>query len=136
MDKHLASQIKRLSDLHSPGWPGFLFGSGMVHRKRDILTITVVITLAAISFAVGYLLNDAIQVRFGSSNLSSDNEEFSLFWEAWGKVESSFIGTIPSDKQITYGAVRGAIEVLDDPYTIFIEPSVRDRERESLSGWL
>jgi carboxyl-terminal processing protease len=58
----------------------------------------------------------------------------SLFWEAWGHVQDTFIGEIPTDNAITYGAIRGSLGTLNDPYTVFIEPAVRDVERESLQG--
>jgi carboxyl-terminal processing protease len=35
---------------------------------------------------------------------------------------------------LTWGAIRGAIETLDDPHTTFLEPQPRQREKEDLSG--
>jgi carboxyl-terminal processing protease len=41
---------------------------------------------------------------------------------------------MPSSQQVAYGAVRGALNTLNDPYTVFIEPVVREQERDSLRG--
>ncbi len=56
------------------------------------------------------------------------------FWEAWGRIEESFLGELPEGRQRTYAAIRGSMETLDDPYTIFVEPVAREHEREQLQG--
>jgi carboxyl-terminal processing protease len=59
---------------------------------------------------------------------------FSIFWEAWHLVERNFYGDLPSGQQLAWGAIRGALDTLDDPYTTFLEPQPRQREKEDLSG--
>jgi carboxyl-terminal processing protease len=59
---------------------------------------------------------------------------FGLFWEAWHLVENSFYGQLPDMHHLAWGAIRGAIGTLDDPYTTFLEPQPRRREKEELSG--
>jgi carboxyl-terminal processing protease len=58
----------------------------------------------------------------------------SVFWEAWDKVEASFIGEVPNGTSRAYAAIRGSIALLNDPYTVFIEPQVREQERVELRG--
>jgi carboxyl-terminal processing protease len=109
------------------------FGKVMTNRKRDFLTIALVVGLTLISFAAGFLVNELVQlpVTFGRE---SENAEFGVFWEAWSWVEENYIGEIPANQQMTHGAVRGAIEVLGDPYTIFVEPVARSQERDRFRG--
>ncbi len=57
-----------------------------------------------------------------------------LLDEAWGHVRAHFIGTLPSDTLRNYGAVRGALATLNDPYTAFIEPQQRAIERDHMRG--
>lgn len=105
----------------------------MTNRKRDFLTIALVVGLTLISFAAGFLVNELVQlpVTFGRE---PENAEFGVFWEAWSWVEENYIGEIPANQQMTHGAVRGAIEVLGDPYTIFVEPVARSQERDRFRG--
>ena len=91
----------------------------------------MLIFLATVAFVAGYFANNLIAVRNGSAHAQ---EEFDVFWEAWGRIESSFIGDIPSEKQRAYAAIRGSMQELGDPYTIFVEPVARQREREQLDG--
>ncbi len=59
---------------------------------------------------------------------------FHVFWEAWHLVEDSFYGDLPDIQHLAWGAIRGAIATLNDPYTSFLEPQPRQREKEDLSG--
>jgi carboxyl-terminal processing protease len=63
-----------------------------------------------------------------------DAATFDLFWEAWNLVEKEFYGELPTDIGVTYGAIRGSLTALDDPYTLFVEPQPREMERDSLRG--
>jgi carboxyl-terminal processing protease len=65
---------------------------------------------------------------------AEESSGFSIFWEAWHLVENDFYGTLPSMQQVAWGAIRGSLATLDDPYTAFLEPEPRQREREDLSG--
>lgn len=62
-------------------------------------------------------------------------DNFAVFWEVWGLVKREFYHTEPLDtQQMTYGAIRGMLAVLGDDYTIFQEPEVAERSRESMQG--
>lgn len=106
----------------------------MTRRNRELLTVIMIVSLALVSFLFGFLLNELLDRRSGRVAAGNIGQDFDVFWEAWSKIEESYIGGLPSSKQMTYGAVRGSIDVLGDPYTIFIEPQARDQERDSLRG--
>jgi carboxyl-terminal processing protease len=61
-------------------------------------------------------------------------EAFDLFWEAWHLIERDFYGDLPSEEDLIYGAIRGATNLLDDPYTAFIEPVRANYRRQIDSG--
>ena len=68
-----------------------------------------------------------VQQRYQTKNLA-------VFWEAWDRVEAVFIDDLPASNAVVYGAIRGSLRELDDPYTVFIEPVARDAERVRLQG--
>ena len=105
----------------------------MNERTRNALTIGLLILLAVSSFAAGYFTNSLVALR-GSSVFAREKDEFDVFWEAWNYADTYFIGERPTAQQVTYGAIRGALATLDDPYTVFIEPVVRVHEQEMLQG--
>jgi carboxyl-terminal processing protease len=59
---------------------------------------------------------------------------FDLFWEAWGLIQDDYYGDLPSEEEMTYGAIRGALNTLDDPFTGFLEPDVAEIRREDDTG--
>jgi carboxyl-terminal processing protease len=105
----------------------------MSDKFRNLLAVFLLITLAISAFVAGYFMNDFVELRMGGT-LVRDQNDFDLFWEAWDRIESTFIGEIPTSKELTYGAIRGAIALLNDPYTVFVEPVARQQEIQSLQG--
>lgn len=57
-----------------------------------------------------------------------------VFWQVWDLLESDFYGDLPSPQQRTYGAIRGALALLNDPYTVFLEPPSGEVDRDRLAG--
>ncbi len=57
-----------------------------------------------------------------------------LFDEAWNRVTDNFVGLIPSDTVREYGAIRGALNTLNDRYTYFVEPKTHAVERDHMRG--
>ena len=96
--------------------------------------VVLIVGLVLLAFGAGFLANELIRQRTEPAGSFSSDDDFSVFWEAWGWVESSYLGALPAPEQTTYGAVRGALSELGDPYTIFVEPVDRQEERERLRG--
>lgn len=102
-------------------------------RTTKIFLLAAVITALLIcAFAVGV---GGTWLLFHNRTATADEAaEFGVFWEAWHLVEDHFYGDLPNMQQLAWGAIRGALETLDDPHTSFLEPRPRQREREELSG--
>jgi carboxyl-terminal processing protease len=65
---------------------------------------------------------------------TGEDEAFQLFWEAWQLIERDYYGDLPNDEEMTYGAIRGAVNTLGDPFTAFIDPEIAEINREDDSG--
>ncbi len=59
--------------------------------------------------------------------------DFGIFWEAWNKVMDNYVGNADPQKMV-YGAVKGMVEGLGDPYSAFMEPGTTKTFLEDLSG--
>ncbi|MBX7250423.1 MAG: S41 family peptidase [Candidatus Promineofilum sp.] len=107
----------------------------MTDRLRRGLTVFMLVILAASAFAAGFLARELVDGRNNATLAYAEpDEETALFQEAWALIEGNFLGTLPESRQVTYGAIRGSLATLNDPYTVFIEPAARDVERERLQG--
>ena len=102
------------------------------YNRRTFPLILSLLACLGLAFATGfgtYLLWD----KTGQGN-SQHSQSLGVFWEAWDRVEKHFYGELPSAQERTYGAIRGALDLLDDPYTVFVEPQPRELERDRLRG--
>lgn len=106
------------------------FSEPMSNQIRNGLTVFMLVLLAVSAFVAGYLTRELTGVRTDALA----QREMPLFWEAWGHIQDTFIGELPSESAMTYGAIRGSLGTLNDPYTVFVEPAVREIERENLQG--
>lgn len=75
-----------------------------------------------------------------SSLLSSENDQpadLSLFWKVWKIVGDMYVDQTALDKQtMIYGAVKGMVASLNDPYTVFMTPNETKDFDNSLNGTL
>lgn len=60
--------------------------------------------------------------------------EFGVFWEALDLLYGDFYGDLPAGNAATYGAIRGVVDLLDDPNTAFLTPQEADVFRSSMQG--
>ncbi len=62
-------------------------------------------------------------------------QQATIFWDVWDLVEGNFYRPEVIDrKRMIYGAIRGMLATLDDPYTFFQEPEEAQQNRESMEG--
>jgi carboxyl-terminal processing protease len=109
---------------------------------QSFLKLTVVGLLVAlvtsIAFLAGFVARDSLAVSesitVAVKPTSSEEEAFCVFWEAWHILERDFYSDLPDAQQMTYSAIRGVIDDLDDEYTAFLEPEMAAIVREDMSG--
>jgi carboxyl-terminal processing protease len=96
-----------------------------------LLTTLVAVVIFGTGAGVGYAFRDYVR---NDEPSTENSDEFSLYWEVWNRVEEQFYGEIPEAPGTTYGAIKGALATLDDPYTVFIEPEPAAQEKAQLEG--
>ena len=103
-------------------WRYFIAGS---------LSALLIFALGGASFWLFQTARAGQAVRAAPPQSSIDT---GLLAEAWHIVEADFLGGLPSPTERTYGAIKGSIDTLHDPYTYFVEPEPAVREQEQLEG--
>ncbi len=112
--------------------------------RQKITNILLILSLAVLLFGSGFKLgeykNKLLNLKTAtpsSSNLTTNPKDidFSLFWEAWDKVQQKFIDKKKIDsKKMLYGAIKGMLASLDDPYTFFLTPEENKQSKDDLGG--
>jgi carboxyl-terminal processing protease len=98
---------------------------------KIVLTTIMTGLIFASGVGSGYLLRDYL-VKDQPDDTSA--EKIALYWEVWNRVEEQFYGGIPNTAPITYGAIKGSLAALNDPYTLFLEPEPAAQEKADLEG--
>jgi len=102
-----------------------------MNYKKIIWWIEVVV-IALVIFAVGVWFGS---VRFAYHVPQPGNMDFSLFWDAYNKLQDNFISPEKIDNQkVIYGAISGMTNSLGDPYTEFFDPDHAKKFNQDLAG--
>jgi carboxyl-terminal processing protease len=107
---------------------------------QTTLAILIGLFLVALAFGSGFVVasfqphQDVYYYYDPHGDVASSSGPLKLFQEAWSVIEKDFYGPLPVNNQRVYGAVRGLLNTLDDPYTVFVEPIPRQFEQDDLRG--
>ncbi len=108
-----------------------------IKYKLTALAVIFIILAGLGGFAVGRIFPQTIVIK-GVDNVQDGaikNANFSIFWEVWQRIKENYLRDKEiNDQQMIYGAVRGAVDSLKDPYTIFLPPDDAKKFQEDLSG--
>jgi len=95
---------------------------------KKFVLIVVIFAIFGLGFLVG---QSTVVCKF----CIPEDLDFSLFWEAWHKIQEEYVSPEDIDTQeLIYGAISGMVESIGDPYTIFFNPDDAKRFLEDIGG--
>ena len=112
---------------------------------RKIIILIAIVSLAA-GFGGGVLFTqykntgatdsaDFIRQLINQDAGQSKSVDFSLFWDAWNTINEKYVNKKNINTQnLVYGAIKGMVNSLGDPYTVFFEPEGSKKFQEVISG--
>lgn len=120
----------------------------MIKLKFTLRQIRIAVLLAALILlagGVGFWLggHDLVLERREKLKVSVERAQpadkqgidFALFWEVWDKLFDSYLDKkVLSPPKMVYGAIKGMVAALQDPYTVFLEPEENKQAKEDLNG--
>ncbi|MBI2450640.1 MAG: S41 family peptidase [Candidatus Nealsonbacteria bacterium] len=113
----------------------------MAHSIRKFLLVIFFVLILSLVFGIGFYFGKSqIPVTAPDGILNEDfgkpeRLDFSLFWEAWRKLEEKYVDSSEIDyKKMLYGAISGLTASLKDDYTLFFPPAETKIFKEDVSG--
>jgi len=101
------------------------------HNKKICFSVVLVVAFLFV-FGLGFLVG---QKQVVCPVCPPEDVDFSLFWDAYYKLEQNFIEpTKLNTQKIIYGAISGMAKSLEDPYTDFFDPEEARKFEQDLSG--
>ncbi|MDO8524030.1 MAG: S41 family peptidase [bacterium] len=98
------------------------------------------VIVAFAGYQLGFNKGEQSILKTTPANISeglgvNDKVDFSIFWEAWRRLESNYIDKQKIDyKKMVYGATEGMVKAIGDPYTTYFTPSQTESFNEELNG--
>lgn len=84
--------------------------------RKQILNLVALVVICAAWFAIGWIVRGQLS-----------NAEVALVEQVRYKLLQEHPGQIPSSRELTYAAIRGMLNRIDDPYAALFEPEVTAR---------
>ena len=111
---------------------------------KQIRLIILAIALIVLVGGIGYRLGEqGIVINIGGpkkitidrTTPNDKNLDFSLFWTTWDRLSAAYLDKEAlKPQEMIYGAIKGMIASLGDPYTVFLPPEENKEAKEDLNG--
>lgn len=96
----------------------------MISRKH-LVDLMFLLIVSAVWFIIGWFIHGRIIAQ---------NPESMLIEQVRQTLLDNYIDNLPSSRELTYGALRGMVHQLDDPYAAFLDPFLAARFQEDFNG--
>lgn len=106
-----------------------------VHLK--ITNLLLVASAAVLLFGIGYKLGEGKSafMQLNTSSSQKKNVNFDMFWKVWDTLEKKYVDQKKLDqKKMYYGAIKGMVASIEDPYTFFLTPTENKQSKDDLGG--
>ncbi len=104
---------------------------------KKLTNILFFISLAIFIFAFGYRIGELQTKKNLLPQPKNEKEyfDFNLFWQTFEKIERKYVDKKKLDKEkMFYGALKGMVASLEDPYTFFLTPEENKQSKQDLGG--
>ncbi|PIR43458.1 hypothetical protein COV24_02545 [candidate division WWE3 bacterium CG10_big_fil_rev_8_21_14_0_10_32_10] len=112
---------------------------------KKINTIFLNLLLAIFCLSIGYFVGEKgyrlevknkqvfvdVKNKTPNYNLTAD---FSTFWQVWEDVNTKHLDKPLNTQDLVYGATKGMVEAIGDPYTLYLKPRENNSSDEVLKG--
>jgi carboxyl-terminal processing protease len=112
----------------------------MIKKILNILAVVLgVVILVYSGFYFGFKVGQSRPYKInvvGVSNIDNKaNVNFDIFWQAWDKIYKNYVNPEQINNQnMVYGAVKGLVRSLNDPYSEFFTPEESKKFKEDVQG--
>lgn len=107
---------------------------------KKITNVFFILAVGIFIFSSGFRLGESytkrklIQIN-QSTALNKNQINFPLFWDVWEKLEKKYVDKNKIDpKKMFYGAIKGMVASVEDPYTFFLTPDENKQAKQDLEG--
>ena len=108
----------------------FLLGFFVGREQGESNTLVEEVSLTTPLENSGEVLNKDDQ----QPDFLTEDVEFETFWDVWKLLSRKYVDLPLSETSLFYGAVKGMVDSLGDPYTVFLDPEMYGEFAQDLEG--
>ena len=97
-------------------------------NRKDITVNKIKITLLIL------LLGGLAFLGFAQRENEINAQHFNVLFETYGLLKTQYVEKDIDDQKLAYGAIKGMLDALGDPYTRFMEPTANSEMKVRLDG--
>lgn len=115
----------------------------MPFRTRLLLTFTAT-GILALAFYAGALFGynragESVNVSlspfsYRETDGAPEHADLTSFWNVWRLIDEKYVSDRPSTEERIYGATKGLVESLNDPYSVFFPPVEAELFEDEVRG--
>lgn len=110
----------------------------MKKNNSKLTNLLLILSFIILVFGSGYKFGEYKNRSFlqqSTINNQQSNLNFGLFWETWNKLNERYVDQKKIDpKKMYYGAIKGMVASIEDPYTFFLTPEENKQTKDDLGG--
>ncbi len=110
----------------------------MKKNNSKLTNLLLILSFIILVFGSGYKLGEYKNRSFlqqSTINNQQSNFNFDLFWDTWNKLQERYVDQKKIDpKKMYYGAIKGMVASIEDPYTFFLTPEENKQTKDDLGG--
>lgn len=102
---------------------------------NTLLALSIAIFLFGSGYKLGEYKTTSTTNKVTKSENTFKNVDFTLFWDTWNSIEAKYVDQKKVDKKkMYYGAIKGMVASVEDPYTFFLTPDENKQSKDDLGG--
>ena len=103
-------------------------------KNKNITKILITLSLFIFVFGMGFKIGEYKTLLNTSSQSGNKNIDFNLFWQTWDRLEEKYVDQKKIDPaKMFYGAIKGMVASVGDPYTFFLTPEENKDAKDDLT---
>lgn len=108
----------------------------VLHTSKKAVRIGIILAIVLFLFGAGMLAGQAMSDRTHRTDGKLESELLSLVQSAMNErfVFWKASSTLPTDKELEYGMIKGYVDAYNDPYTVFFPPKEAKSFAENVQG--
>ncbi len=114
-------------------------------KVKTVRNVILSVSIVVFSFLSGYWfgieglvlrVNGLTKVKIDRTlPLEKKDLDFNLFWKVWDEVHAKYFDKSKLvDSNMVYGAIKGMVSAIGDPYTVYLPPEENKLVQEDLQG--